>query len=167
MVKPQLSIVQDLAIPQYLATNEEISKAMNDLGLFSLSRPRRDAVAQQLVTAGFTVEDIHTLWEEAIQHCRSSKDARALVASIVSDPQRLQEVLDDLRAFQRAEQNRQKQNVVMAPGEHDRKINMQTLHAQRSEWQAADREHYVRCRMADGVSKHDAEVEYDRESKLA
>jgi len=140
---------------------------MNELGLFNLSRPKRDSVAQQLVSAGFTVEDIHLVWEEAMGNARNARDARALVASIVMDPQRLSDVLVDLRAFQRAEQERQKTNVVMAPGEHDRKVNMHTLHEQRAEWQEEDREHYVRCRVADGKTQAEAEAEYDGQRKLA
>ena len=74
------------------------------------------------------------------------------------DKARLRKAIDDCRELLRFQAG-----VVRRwhPGEMDRQRSAAKLDAERKDWEAEDRQHYISCRMRDGIAEAVAEAEYE------
>lgn len=130
--------------------------------MFTLARGKREQVAAQLDAGGFTHEQLRALWAYVSENAVATAQAEAkrIMAALVSDQARLAAALEDLRKMREAQlaagPGRAKK---WHPGEIDRMRTRLRLQDERRTWADLDREHYIRCRMADGAPRDVAEAE--------
>lgn len=149
------------SVPQQLGTLDD---ALLAVGVFVGSRERRLQLVAQ-IEGRLSIEQVLTIGRHIAGSYRDRADiASATTARIMQDDRRCREVLEDIA---RAERLRPIVRPAPAepqkkwhPGEGDRARTARLIADQRREWGAADREHWIRCRMRDGATREVAEAEY-------
>lgn len=127
------------------------------IGVYLLSRDRREGLARQLASKGVTPADVQLVWDYVQGTSESVGAAKTFFAALLKDEKRLAAALDDLR---RHAARQPKPERRWAPGEGDRMRNRITLEQERRQWEEADREHFVRCMGRDGIPREVALAEW-------
>jgi len=124
---------------------------------------QRRALAVQCELHAITCEDIDLLADSiAAQRRKDSDGAPAILFSLLKDAKACKERIADIR---RGHAVRPQVVARVHPGELDRKRSLERLREERDEWRDKDREHYIRCRAADGVPRDVADAEWSARSK--
>lgn len=134
-----------------------IADVLLESGLWPTRRELRSNLAYDLQNAGFTAGDVRLVCECILSMARDKAIALGELVNLLRDHKRLRESLEDL--------SKVKPSHKPHPGQADRAKSMRDLEEQRRSWLDDDREHYVRCRRADGVTEDVALAEWHGRTK--
>lgn len=135
-----------------------IADVLLRLGLWPVDRPKRAEMAADLLMAGFGAEDIAIVGARITQQAGASRYAIGQMVKLFRDHQRLRAAVQDCRHLHLAEDGATRR---WHPGEMDRRRTAERIREERAKWSDADRQHWIRCRIRDGVSAEVAEAEWE------
>jgi hypothetical protein len=127
------------------------------VGCYPADRSKRLDLAAQLLVSGHSAQDIAVVAERVISQAGQPRIGLAMLLRLLREPDRLREAVEDCRALRLHEDGRVRR---WHPGERDRMRTAEHLEQERRRWIEADREHWIRCRVADGVPQMVAEAEW-------
>lgn len=127
------------------------------VGCYPTERARREDLAAQLLVSGHSAQDIAVVAERVMSQAGQPRIGLAMLLRLLREPERLKEAVEDCRALRLHEDGRARR---WHPGEADRLRSAAALEDERRRWAEADREHWIRCRMRDGVPQMVAEAEW-------
>lgn len=122
-------------------------------GLWATRREHRETLAGELHAAGFDAAGVERVCASVMSMAQDKRIGCGELVNILRDHKRLAAAIEDLSKV--AEPGRR-----VHPGEADRERSMRALRDERAQWADADREHYLRCRRADGVPEEVAAAEW-------
>jgi hypothetical protein len=130
--------------------------------VFATDRAKREELALSLLLEGITAEDIAVVAHRALHGATNQNAAIGGLVNLLRDKARLRKAIDDCRELLRFQAG-----VVRRwhPGEMDRQRSAAKLDAERKDWEAEDRKHYIACRMRDGIAEAVAEAEYEQRKR--
>lgn len=143
------------------ATALTLADVLLRAGCYPTERARREDLAAQLLTSGHSAQDIAVVAERVLGQAGQPRIGLAMLLRLLREPQRLAEAVEDCRALRLHEDGRVRR---WHPGEADRMRSQAQLERERLRWADADREHYLRCRVADGVPRMVAEAEWEQKT---
>lgn len=126
-------------------------------GVYPTDRPRREDLAGELLTQGWSAGDIGMVAQRVMQQAGNPRIGLATLLKLLRAKDRLREAIEDCRALGRWEAGSTRR---WHPGEMDRIRSAESLEDERRRWVDADREHWIRCRVRDGVPEAVAEAEW-------
>jgi len=129
------------------------------LGLWPIDRAKRDEMAADLLLAGFTAEDVAIVGARVTSQAGAARYAIGQLVKLLRDHARLRVAVQDCRHLHIAEDGAARR---WHPGEMDRKRTADRMREERQTWAAADREHWIRCRVRDGIPQDVAEAEWEQ-----
>jgi hypothetical protein len=119
-------------------------------GLWLTRREMREEMAQSLEADGFTLEQVDKVCSYVLSMASDVRMGCGELVNLLRDRKRLQQAVEDIQQLRgRAH-----------PGEADRQRTARQLEDERRQWADADRQHYIRCRQADGIPEQVAEAEW-------
>lgn len=127
------------------------------VGCYPTERGRREDLAAQLLVSGHSAQDIAVVAERVMSQAGQPRIGLAMLLRLLREPERLREAVEDCRALRVHEDGRARK---WHPGEADRMRSAAALEDERRRWAEADRTHWIRCRMRDGVPQMVAEAEW-------
>ena len=132
------------SIPSSEGRTSTVQQYLCDAGVYALSRQKRQALADELQSAGITVADLDKLRAYVLHSSGDSAVAQRTFVGIVLDPERRSQAIEDIG--RRTDVWSQAAPVARYPGE--------SLWRQRdrSEWDERDLSHAIRCYRRDGRS---------------
>jgi hypothetical protein len=126
-------------------------------GVYPTDRPRREDLAGELLTQGWSAGDIGMVAQRVMQQAGNPRIGLATLLKLLRAKDRLREAIEDCRALGRWEAGSTRR---WHPGEADRMRTAKLLEDERRRWADAAREHWIRCRVRDGVPEAVAEAEW-------
>ena len=129
------------------------------LGLWPIDRAKRDEMSADLLLAGFTAEDVAIVGARVTSQAGSPRYAVGQLVKLFRDHARLRAAVQDCRDMHVAEDGAARR---WHPGEMDRRRTAERMREERQNWVEADREHYIRCRVRDGIPQSVAEAEWEQ-----
>lgn len=136
-----------------------IADVLLRLGLWPIDRPKREEMAADLLLAGFTAEDVAIVGARVTTQAGAPRYAIGQMVKLFRDHARLRAAVQDCRDLHVAEDGAARR---WHPGEMDRRRTAERMREERQTWAAADREHWIRCRVRDGVPQDVAEAEWEQ-----
>lgn len=134
-----------------------LSDVLLRAGCYPTERARREDLAAQLLVSGHSAQDIAVVAERVMAQAGQPRIGLAMLLRLLREPDRLREAVEDCRSLLVHEDGRVRK---WHPGEADRMRSAAALEHERRRWIEADREHWIRCRVADGVPQMVAEAEW-------
>lgn len=119
-------------------------------GLWLTRREMRVTMASGLEDDGFTVEQIDRVCTYVLSMASDPRMGCGELVNLLRDRERLRAAVEDVKVMR----------GKTHPGEVDRQRSAAALCAERKLWADADREQFVRCRRADGISAEVALAEW-------
>lgn len=126
-------------------------------GIWVLDRGRRDDLAAQLVTSGWSAADIGMVADRTLRSAGTPRIGVAMLMRLLRDQDRLRAAIEDCRSLGRWEEGSTRR---WHPGEMDRIRSAERLASERRVWADDDLTAWVRCRGRDGVAADVAEAEW-------
>lgn len=149
-----------LSVNQSGDTNSPNDRHKSDLadvllrhGLWATRREHRETLAAELHAAGFDAAGVERVCASVMSMATDKRIGCGELVNILRDHKRLSSAIEDLSKV--AEPGRK-----VHPGEVDRQRSAKFLQEERATWSDADREHYLRCRRADGIPEEVAAAEW-------
>lgn len=139
--------------------NVTIADVLLHHGLWPTRRELREQLAKTLDDALFTAGEIDAVCASILSMSNDKRIALGEVVNCLRDHVRLKAAIEDLSKV--GVPGRKPH-----PGEMDRVRSSKALEDERRTWVDADREHYIRCRRADGVPEAVAEAEWEATRKV-
>lgn len=136
-----------------------IADVLLRLGLWPIDRPKREEMAADLLLAGFKSEDVAIVGARVTTQAGAPRYAIGQMVKLFRDHARLRSAVQDCRDLHVAEDGAARR---WHPGEIDRRRTAERMREERQTWAAADREHWIRCRVRDGVPQDAAEAEWEQ-----
>lgn len=136
-----------------------IADVLLRLGLWPIDRLKREEMAADLLLAGFTAEDVAIVGARVTTQAGAPRYAIGQLVKLFRDHARLRAAVQDCRDLHVAEDGAARR---WHPGEMDRRRTADRMREERQTWAAADREHWIRCRVRDGVPQDVAEAEWEQ-----
>lgn len=136
-----------------------IADVLLRLGLWPIDRLKREEMAADLLLAGFTAEDVAIVGARVTTQAGAPRYAIGQMVKLFRDHARLRAAVQDCRDLHVAEDGAARR---WHPGEMDRRRTADRMREERQTWAAADREHWIRCRVRDGVPQDVAEAEWEQ-----
>jgi len=133
--------------------NVTISDVLLHHGLWPTRRELRDELAKSLEDALFSAGQIDAVCSSILSMSNDKRIALGEIVNCLRDHKRLSTAIEDLSKVGVPGRK-------WHPGEMDRARSQQSLASERREWVDADRDHYVRCRKADGIPEDVAIAEW-------
>ena len=133
------------------ASQTDLTEVLRANGLWLTRRDHRVQMAWQLEQNGFTCSQIDHVCKYVMRMASDPRIGAGELVNLLRDTERLRNTVKDMSHMP----------SFSHPGEADRKRTTQALRQERNEWSDADREHYVKCRRADGVADHVALQEWN------
>lgn len=119
-------------------------------GLWLTRREMRDEMAVGLEADGFTVEQIDKVCKYVLSMSSDVRMGCGELVNLLRDRKRLKQAVEDIGQMRGRTH----------PGEADRQRTAKYLNDERRLWVDSDREHYIRCRRADGTPEEVAAAEW-------
>lgn len=119
-------------------------------GLWLTRREMREQMATGLENDGFTVEQIDKVCSYVLSMASDPRMGCGELVNLLRDRERLKQTIEDLQVLRGRTH----------PGEADRRRSAEMLAQERNAWVEADRQHFIRCRQADGIPAAVAEAEW-------
>ena len=149
-----------LSVNQSGDTNSPNDRHKSDLadvllrhGLWATRREHRETLAAELHAAGFDAAGVERVCASVMSMAQDRRIGCGELVNILRDHKRLASAIEDLSKV--SEPGRK-----VHPGEADRERSMRALRDERAQWSDADRDHYLRCRRADGIPEEVAAAEW-------
>lgn len=133
--------------------NVPISDVLLHHGLWPTRRELREELAKSLDDALFTAGEVDAVCTSILSMSNDKRIALGEVVNCLRDHARLKAAIEDLAKVGTPGRK-------WHPGEMDRSRSMQSLDDERKAWADADRDHYIRCRRADGIPEEVAAAEW-------
>lgn len=134
--------------------NVSIADVLLRHGLWPTRRELREQLAKDLDDALFSAGEVDSVCTSILSMSNDKRIALGEVVNCLRDHTRLKAAIEDLSKVGVPGRK-------LHPGEMDRARSRQALEGERREWVDADREHYIRCRRADGIPQAVAEAEWE------
>ena len=126
-------------------------------GVYPVDRAKRDELAMSLLMEGIGADDVRLVAHRILSNSRNANAAIGQLVNLLRDLPRLRAAIEDVRKLTRVEAGAVKR---WHPGERDRIQTAAKLRDERRAWAEADREHYIRCRVRDGIPEAVAAAEW-------